>query len=286
MIASSQTASPRRITVFLLICGLIWVFSGPVARAQTPTTRVATERGADETRDQFDAVLQQYSPTLGQILRLDPNLMTREDYLAAYPALGAFLKQHPEVVRNPDFYLSRYASNYGYYNDPRERAWNNTVEMISVFFIMLTIAGALGWLIRTAVDYRRWGRLAKVQAEAHTKLLDRFTGNDELLAYVQSPAGSKFLKSSPITLDGGPKAMGSPVSRILWSMQAGVVLFAAGVGLNYVSRNIDPLHAEPIFMFSVLLISIGVGFFGSAALSWAMSSRLGLLGRQTDPDEV
>jgi len=39
---------------------------------------------------------------------------------------------------------------------------------------------------------------AKVQAEAHTKLLDRLTSNDELLAYVQSSAGSRFLQSAPM----------------------------------------------------------------------------------------
>ncbi len=261
----------------------------PGLAAQAPAAQarasVITDQGAEAVREEFYAVLRQYAPSLGQILRLDPALMTREDYLTAYPAVAQYLKQHPEILRNPSYYLSRYGSDYYSYSDPRERAWNNTMEMVGVFLIILTIAGALGWLVRTAIDYRRWGRLAKVQAEAHTKLLDRFTGNEELLAYVQSSAGSRFLKSSPISLDGGPRAMGSPVSRILWSMQAGVVLAAAGIGLNYVSRNIDPLHAEPIFMFSVLLISIGAGFFGSAGLSFVLSKRLGLLGDRRVEEE-
>jgi hypothetical protein len=135
------------------------------------------------------------------------------------------------------------------------------------------------------VDYRRWGRLAKVQAEAHTKLLDRFTGNDELLAYVQSPAGSRFLKSSPITLDGNSKPMGAPLARILWSMQAGVVLAAAGMGLNYVSRHIDPYRADPIFMFSTLALSVGLGFMVSASISYLMSKRLGLLGDRVENED-
>ena len=277
MTAFSRPISRRRLTLIALICGLIWALSGPVAQAQTQTSPlpVRTEQSAEHTREQFYSVLRQYSPSLGQILRLDPTLMTREDYLATYPAVAAFLKQHPEIARNPSYYLNRYSGDY--YYDPSERAWNNTVEMFGIFLIFLTVAGALAWLVRTAIDYRRWGRLAKVQAEAHTKLLDRFTGNDELLAYVQSPAGSRFLKSSPISLDGGPRAMGSTAWRILWSMQAGVVLACAGLGLNYVSRRIEPHHAEPVFMFSVLLLSIGIGFFGSAALSYVMSKRLGLL---------
>ena len=188
--------------------------------------------------------------------------------------------------RSPAFYLEPVrAREEGYYQDPRERAWNNTIEMFGVFMIILTIAGTLAWLIRTAIDYRRWGRLAKVQAEAHTKLHDRFTGNDELLAYVQSSAGARFLKSSPITLDGSNKPMGAPLARILWSMQAGVVLAAAGIGLNYVSRNVETYRAEPLFMFSTLALSVGVGFMVSAAASYVMSKRLGLLGDRVETEE-
>jgi len=68
--------------------------------------------------------------------------------------------------------------------------------------------GVLTWLIRTIIDYRRWSRLSKVQAEIHTKLLDRFSSNEELAAYIQSPAGSRFLESSPIRLDPGPRSLG------------------------------------------------------------------------------
>jgi hypothetical protein len=88
--------------------------------------------------------------------------------------------------------------------------------------------------------HRRWGRLAKVQAEAHTKLLDRFTANDELIAYVQSPAGSQFLQSAPIALDPGARRMGAPFNRILWSVQAGLVLGMAGLGLRFISGSKDP----------------------------------------------
>ena len=52
----------------------------------------------------------------------------------------AFLNQHPEVRRSPDFYLEPVRHGYdGYYLDPRERAWNNTIEMVGVFMIFLTI---------------------------------------------------------------------------------------------------------------------------------------------------
>ncbi|HEX5071198.1 MAG TPA: hypothetical protein VFV78_13355, partial [Vicinamibacterales bacterium] len=207
-----------------------------------------------------------------------------DQYLAPYPAVLAFLNQHPEVRRNPSWYLEAFRTGYdGYYYDPRQRSWDNLMEMAGVFVIMLTVLGGFAWLVRTAIDYRRWGRLAKVQAEAHTKLLDRFTGNEELLGYVQSPAGRKFLQSSPISLDGAARPMGAPLSRILWSMQAGVVLAAAGLGMNYVSRHIDPDKADPVFTFSIILLSLGVGFVASSGLSYVMSRRLGLLNSTPAP---
>jgi hypothetical protein len=288
MTALIRTRAARKTALFFLISGLIWAFSGP-AHAQTTaaasrsgqsnTVTQTVDQDADSVRDHFTEMLRRDAPSLGQILRLDPSLMSREDYLTPYPNVQAFLKQHPEIVRNPSYYLAAFSSNY-YYQDSRSRAWEDIMTGFFVFVIMVTILGALGWLIRMAVDYRRWGRLAKVQAEVHTKLLDRFTGNEELLSYVKSPAGAKFLESAPINLDGGPRQMTAPFNRILFSMQAGVVLAAAGIGMNIVSRRVDQDAADPVYMISVLLLSVGIGFFASAGLSFLLSRRLGLINQE------
>jgi hypothetical protein len=294
MKAFIQNRTARLVALFFLLTGLIWALAGPThaqtnrATATQPPTQaqagqtVIVDQNADHVREQFEAILEKYAPALGQILRLDPSLMGREDYMAAYPGVVAFLEQHPEIKRNASFYLRRYSSEYAYYNsDPRARAWENMFEMFGVFVIVLSVLGGLGWLLKTAIDYRRWGRMTKVQTEAHTKLLDRFTGNDDLLAYVKSPAGSRFLESAPIMLDGAPRTMGTPMNRILWSMQAGVVLAACGIGMNYVSYRVDPYSQDPVFTMSVILLSLGIGFVASAALSFVLSRRLGLIATET-----
>jgi hypothetical protein len=285
MTAIIRSIAPR-ILLLTLICGGVSLVPATLGAQRAESRQEGDDLNpAQKVRDDFMVVLRKYPTSVAQVLKLDQTLMT-DQYLAPYPAIIAFLNQHPEVRHSPAFYLEPVRNSYdGYYQDPRERAWNNTVEMLGVFMIFLLVAGTLAWLIRTAIDYRRWGRLAKVQAEAHTKLLDRFTGNDELLAYVQSPAGTRFLKSSPITLDGSSKPMGAPLARILWSMQAGVVLAAAGIGLNFMSRNIESYRAEPIYMFSGLALSIGVGFMISAAASYIMSKRLGLLGDRAEAED-
>ena len=297
MRAFIQSPAARRLAFLLAVSGLIWVLAGPVA-AQTTVAR-QTQGGqtvertldltASDTREQLQAVLKRYPSAIGRILRLDPSLMSREDYLTPYPDLAVFLKSHPEILRNPEYYFYNYGSNSFEVYDPQARAWNYMLDIIAFGGVMITIVLALAWVIKTAIDYRRWGRLAKVQAEAHTKLLDRFTGNEELLAYVKSPAGSRFLESAPIALDGAPKAMAAPLSRILWSINAGVVLTAAGIGMNYASRWLSAQYvnrgfsahndADPFFVVSAIVLSIGIGFVAAAALSFVISKRLGLFGQ-------
>ena len=155
--------------------------------------------------------------------------------------------------------------------------WKDVLSGLAVFAGFGMGIGLLVWLIRTLVDYRRWNRLAKVQTDAHTKLLDRFTANNDLLAYIQSPAGSKFLESTPIMLDAAPRSVGAPLGRILWSVQGGVVLMAGGIGLQVVSGRVADDASQPLHALGVLGIALGLGFVVSAIVSYFISQRLGLI---------
>jgi hypothetical protein len=108
--------------------------------------------------------------------------------------------------------------------------------------------------------------------------VDRFASNDDLLNYIQTPAGRKFLESAPIPLDASPqRALNAPVNRILWSVQVGVVIACGGLGLLYVSGHQMPEVAQPLFAMGSLALAIGVGFVASAAVSYFLSRRLGLV---------
>src|SRR5579864_3815558 len=228
-------------------------------------------------RDLID-VMRKYPPSLGEILRLDPSLMSSAAYLAPYPALQSFLAAHPDVVKNPNYYFDSFPTAGGYYeqDSSSQRLWHDILGGAAALAVFGTIVAVVTWLIRVLVDYRRWNHLAKVQADAHTKLLDRFTANDELIAYVQSPAGSRFLQSAPIALDPGTRRLGAPVSRILWSAQAGLVVMMAGLAFQYVSSRVDPDAQQPLFAVGVVALAVGVGFLLSAGAAYAISHRLGL----------
>ena len=242
----------------------------------TTSTTVVTDADSHETRDAFNSALRRYPSEVTRVLRLDPTLMSNQAYLANYPALASFLAQHPEVAHSPAFYLGSAIGDEQRGENSSERVWRSTMEGISIFAVFALVTGVLTWLVRTVIDHRRWSRVSKVQAEVHNKLLDRFTSNEDLLAYIQTPAGRRFLESAPIALDGGPRAVAAPIGRILWSIQVGLVVAAAGFGLEYVSGSIQKDVAQPLYAMGVLGIAIGAGFVLSAIVSFILSRKLGL----------
>jgi hypothetical protein len=149
---------------------------------------------------------------------------------------------------------------------------------------MLVFAGfalfalAIGWVIKYIVDHRRWLRTSKTQSEVHAKLLERMTSTEDLKTYMESEAGQRFLQASPLALEAAnQQSMGAPFSRILWSVQVGVVMIALGIGFMFVRRGLDLEVQQMIGAWGTLAIALGVGFAISAAASYVISSRLGLL---------
>ena len=253
----------------------------PAATAPAPVVALPENPvEARETRDQLMEVLRQYPPSLAEVLRLDPSLLTSEPYLATYPGLAAFVSRHPEVARNPGYFFGtehvRSWEDYG----PRAEAvqvWRNVIEGAQIFSIFAIVTGTIIWLVKMLVDHRRWLRQSKIQTDVHNKLLDRFTSNEDLLAYVQTPAGKRFLESAPIPMQDEAPMLSAPFSRILWSVQAGVVLTVAGFGLLYVSTRFIDEPAQFFMVMGVLSVALGAGFVVSAVAAYALSRKLGLL---------
>jgi hypothetical protein len=249
--------------------------------------RPAEEQNAAETRERLNQVLQQYPPTVRQVLRFDPTLLGREDYMGTYPALAAFIAQHPEVAHNPAFFLG--GSGGAPFTDARTQV-ANSIESIFIGLEVMTGVifgiGTLGWLIRSGIDYRRWIRATKIQTDAHAKIVDRLASNEDLLAYIQSPAGQRFLTATvggaPAGVDQIAAPVSAPVNRILWSVQVGVVLAVAGAGLWLAKNGIIEEVAQAMQVFSLLVMALGLGFVLSAFAAYALSRQLGLVGSHPD----
>jgi hypothetical protein len=234
---------------------------------------------ANQTRQQLREVLDQYPPSVREVLRIDTSLLSRPDYLATYPMLAAFLEQHPEVAHNPAFFVGMSRIQEENRNDPRIeglRTLGQMGENLMILLIVITITTGIVFLLKTLVEQFRWQRAWRAQSALNTKLVDRFASSAELLAYLQSPAGRALTELPALPQPSTSRGMTAPLGRIFWSMQAGIVLSALGIGAILVSNRFEEI-GEVIFAQGAVILAIGIGFVGSAALSFVLSKRLGLV---------
>ena len=249
------------------------------SQAQTTPSRPAASAVADapSTRAQLIDILKKHPPDVARVLKLDPSLMRDESYLNTYPTLRDFLGEHPEIPQNVSYYFDGIYEGRFEPRNPRLEMISATLAGLAAITGVIIVISTLVWLVRTIIEQRRWTRLSKIQAEVHAKLLDRFSSNDELLTYVQTPSGRRFLESGPSPVQQeSPRTMGAPFSRILWSVQLGIVMLVTGAGLLYVSEQTVEEAREFFFIFGTLTIALGTGFTVSAAASYALSRKLGL----------
>jgi hypothetical protein len=271
---------------FALVGLLLAVIGAVPAHGQQEIPPRLRERGqpfaepgtqnAHNTRSELQNLLWQLPPSVRNVLQNDPSLIERADYLAPYPDLAEFLKQHPEVARTPTFFFGR-PEDFNRPSDPLDM-FAGVLAGTGLFLAFMTLLFIVGSVARQVVEYRRWVRQTRIQTEVHTKILDRLQTNEDLLAYVQTPAGRHFLEFAPLAAAGSdPGLTSAPLGRILWSVQAGVVLTALGIGLRYAQGTV-PEEIVPAFtVFGVIVMSLGIGAVISAIVAYVLSARLGLL---------
>jgi hypothetical protein len=142
----------------------------------------------------------------------------------------------------------------------------DTIPVIAVFSTISWVA----WVLFSSI--RRY-KVAQLQADIQSTLMQRFDSPNTLLGYAQSDAGSQFIKSMSMEIDRS-----TPYNQILKGVQAGIVFIFLGGGLLR-------LHAwnigdEGPLVFGTLALALGLGFGVAAAVSYFLSRSFGLLSRQ------
>ena len=236
------------------------------------------EETVNRTRRQLMDLLRM-SPRLTEVLSRDASLIADGEYVQRKnPELAGFLQQHPEVVRNPEFYLfggrggDRLDDVRFNSESERERVTNRVINDVGPMIAILVFLFTAAWLVRLVMDNLRWKRVVRLQTDVHNKLLDKFGSSQELLAYMQTDAGKRFLEGAPISvaLGSDEPQWGSPIVRIMRPLQVGIVLAAAGVG--FMMNAYDALQT-----MGKIMLMIGFGFIISAAASWLIARQSGLL---------
>ena len=138
--------------------------------------------------------------------------------------------------------------------------------MIPVFMFPM-----IGYIVYISLVNSRRLKMARMQAEVHGKLLDKFGSSQELVQYLESDAGKAFLEP--------PAAVQvSPYRRILGSVQAGIILSLVG-GVLLLMRDQEGIQGAVVG--GGLLLALGLGFLISAGVSFRLSKAWGLLDTRT-----
>jgi hypothetical protein len=278
----------------VLFAGLAAAQSRPSASSPDAATTapVATQKDMAATQEQLIRLLR-LSPTLTTVVARDPSLLSNQEYVSRNnPQLAQFLQSHPEIARNPDFYLFTHLNDEdGRPDQALERAvWPELSQRrsepsllqsfasdLGPFLVFLCILGALLWLIRLFLENRRWGRIFKLQTDVHGKLIDKFGSNQELLVYMGTAAGKRFLEAAPIPVDfEREQRVPNAVARVLTPLQIGIVLTLLGTGLLFL-RHLRDEMAAPMLVLGTVVLMPGLGFIISAGITWVLAGRLGLI---------
>jgi hypothetical protein len=289
------------------LAGITSLRAAPAPQDAAGQSEVAV---GSSTQQQLISFLAAHIDIYSELLK-QPNLIRDKSYLQKHPDLAAFLKAHPEVAQRPSlaevwpvpaemgadwvptlgketlagpcgpalkiqalqYEVERARSG----SNPRQSDLSRFMDDAMPFAAFVIILGALLWVLRVILENRRWGKVAKVQSEVHSKLLEKFGNSQELLAYMGTEAGKRFLESQPFQLEAqGTRPTPYPFGRILLSMQLGVVVLMVGVGLLYLRGHVTE-GAEGCLISGTLASTVGIGFLLSAAASYGLSRHFGLL---------
>jgi hypothetical protein len=271
--------------------------AAPLVRAQThaaaaPAAQAPSEKDVADVQEQMLHLLR-LSPTMTAAVAADPSLLADQPYVArSNPELAQFMASHPDIARNPEFYLfSKLNPSDGRRDKALERVvWPDLTsspqqeavapralkELVPIL-VPLGFFVAVCWIIYVFVQSRRWNRTFKQQSEIHGRLIEKLGTGQDLVAYMETEAGKRFLMASPIAM--GPESgqiMPNAVARVLTPLQVGIVMTLLGIGLLFL-RHAGPDMETAMTVLGTLALMPGIGFILSAGVTWFLAKRLGLM---------
>jgi len=296
-----------RLATFLLASALAGITLRAVPQEAVGQSEVTL---GSSTEQQLISFLAAHIDIYSELLK-QPSLIRDKSYLQRHPQLAAFLKEHPEVAQRSSFaeawpippdmgaewvpglgketlagpcgpalkiqalqYQLEHARGGSH---PKPYGLAEFMDDAGPFVLFVTFLGAFFWVLKVILENRRWGKVAKVQSEVHSKLLEKFSNSQDLLAYMETEAGKRFLESQPFQLEAqGTRPTPYPFGRILLSIQLGLVVLLVGVGLLFLRGRVTE-GAEGCLVLGTLASTVGIGFLLSAAASYALSQHFGLL---------
>ena len=141
--------------------------------------------------------------------------------------------------------------------------------LVPVVALVMVFGGAVAifWVVFSTI---RRLKVARVQADVHSRLLDKVGTSQEFLTFLDSESGKQLVASIGIE-----QPSRNPYNRILASVQAGVILVCVSIAMLIIGVNFLDV-AEGFKIVGSLGLALGIGFLISAGLSYRLSKSFGL----------
>ena len=137
------------------------------------------------------------------------------------------------------------------------------VTTIGAFAIGITVLVLSVWGVSIFVNART--RREGQRLELHTRLLDKIGSTREFGEFLASDNGQRFLEAiSPPT---------RPQWRLVWSLQAGIVVFAVGAAI-FLTGGFFLVGSN----FGWMIMGIGIALIVATGASWRVARAFGLVG--------
>lgn len=161
-----------------------------------------------------------------------------------------------------------------------DQTLHHFMEDISPIIIGVVLIITSGWVIGTVVRAFRDKANWRTRADLYTRLLDKFGSSTEFVDYLQTETGRQFFEELPVQQT-------SPMSKILSSIQRGVILLLLGLGLVFLGNLYDNSLGGDLYIILVVsgtvALMVGTGFLISTGISYYLSKRWGLLKVEENP---
>ena len=144
------------------------------------------------------------------------------------------------------------------------------MDFLAPMLVLITAALVFGSVLRSYFVNRRLRDNARLWVELQSKVVDRFGSAPEVVRYLESDAGQRML-------EGQMTSSASPHARVLDAVHTGLLVFLGGVGLQAASGVADAEVRAVLQAVGTVGSILGVGFLASAAVTWFLLRRWGLL---------
>ena len=145
-------------------------------------------------------------------------------------------------------------------------------EKIMIGIILVTLFISATYIITAIVNSIRRSKRDRYTAEVSSKVIEKLGTGPDMMAFVNSEAYKNLLGGTPV--DG----RGAYATRILNTLQGGLVLLSAGAGMFFVAIFVGDRDGVAFLRVSGgVLVAVGVGLAVSAGWSYFLLKRWGLL---------